>query len=311
LPVLDNCETLRAVLEGLPGGFYIVDKDCRVVLWNDAAERITGYLRHEVLGRCRQDEVFEPGDKGKSPERPAFAYQEAMREGSPCEAMVLVTHKAGHQILVHVRAVPIRDHEGNVVGAAESFDESGMPPHGQRREDRMAAAGLFSDLTGLPNREYMVARIGECLSLFSRQQVPFGVLCFQIHELERFRASYGRIAGENILKVVARSIENSLSPDDVIGHWNEGQFLAVLPDCSANIDKVGDRVSRIVNHAGIQWWGDHLSVTVMWAGTLVQAGDSLDSLTGRLERALMLGEATGANCMAQPRLDRRRTSRTR
>ena len=311
MPLLDDCEILRAVLEGLPGGLYIVDRDCRVVLWNDAAERITGYLRHEVLGRCRHHEIFEPGGKRKAPERSAFVYQEAMREGSPREATISLTHKAGHQILVHVRAVPIRDHEGNVVGAAESFDESGMPPHGQRREDRMAAAGLFSDVTGLPNREYMVATVGEYLASFSRQQVPFGVLCFQVHELDRFRASYGRIAGDNILKVVARTIENSLGPDDVVGHWNESQFLALLPDCGANIEKVGDRVSRIVNHAGIQWWGDHLSVTVMWAGTQVQAGDSLDSLTGRLERALTLGEVIGTNCVAQPPLDRRRISRIR
>lgn len=311
MALLDDCESLRAVLDGLPTGLYIVDKDYRVVLWNDAAERITGYLRHEVLGRCRQDEIFEPGARRKAPERPAFVHQEAMREGSPREAAVLLRHKAGHEILVHVRAVPIRDRGGNVVGAAESFDERGLPHHGPRREDRMAAAELFSEVTGLPNREYMVSTVSEHLALFSRQQVPFGVLCFQIQELDRFRASYGRVAGDNILKVVARTIENTLSPVDVIGHWGETQFLALLPDCGANIDKVGDRVSRIVGHAGIQWWGDHLSVTVAWAGALVQAGDTLESLTGRLERALTLGEAIGANCLAKPPLGRRRISRTR
>jgi len=306
LLLLDDCETLRAVLDGLPAGLYIIDKDCKVVLWNDAAERITGYRRHEVLGRCRQHEIFEPGGKRQTTEKPAFLYQETMREGNPREATVLLRHKAGHQILVHVRAAPIRDREGSVVGVAESFDERVLPPRGQRREDRMAAAGLFSEVTGLPNREYMVATVSEHLSLFSGQQVPFGVLCFRIRELDRFRASYGRVAGENILKVVARTIENSLSPVDVIGHWDESQFLALLPDCGSSIDKVGDRVSRIVNHAGIQWWGDHLSVTVEWAGTLVQAGDTLDSLAERLERALTLGEAIGANCRAKPPLDGRR-----
>lgn len=310
MSLLDDCETLCAVLDALPAGLYIVDKDCKVVLWNDAAEKITGYRRHEVLGRCRQDEIFEPGCRRNAPEKAAFVYQEAIREGNPREATVLLRHKAGQQILVHVWAAPIRDREGNIVGAAESFDERGLPPHGQRREDRMAAAGLFSDVTGLPNREYMISRVGEHLALFSRNQVPFGVLCFKIDELDRFRASYGRVAGDNILKVVARTIENSLSPVDVIGHWSETRFLALLPDCGTNIDKVGDRVSRIVSHAGIQWWGDHLSVTVAWAGTLVQAGDTPESLAGRLERALTLGEAVGANCMAKPS-DRRRISRTR
>ena len=311
MSLLDNCETLRAVLDGLPTGVYIVDKDCKVVLWNDAAEKITGYLRHEVLGRCREDEIFLPAGRRIASEKPAFVYQEAMREGNPREATALLRHKTGQQIMVRVRAVPIRDGEGNIIGAVESFDERGMPPHGQRREDRMAAAVLLSDVTGLPNREFMVSMVSEHLSLFSRQQVPFGVLCFQVQALDRFRASYGRAAGDNILKVVARTIENTLSPVDVVGHWSESQFLALLPDCGGNIDKVGDRVSKIVNHAGIQWWGDHLSVTVAWAGTLVQAGDTLESLSGRLKRALTLGEAVGANCMAKPPVDRRRNSRTR
>lgn len=311
MSLLDDCEILRAVLEGLPTGLYIVDKDSKVVLWNAAAEKITGYLRHEVLGRCRQDEIFAPGGRRITPEKPAFAYQEAIEEGNPSEATVLLKHKTGQQILVRVRASPIRDGEGNILGAVETFDERGMPPHGQRREDRMAAADLHSDVTGLPNREYMVLMVGEHLALFSRQQIPFGLLCFQVHELDRFRASYGRAAGENILKVVARTLENSLSAVDVIGHWSESRFLALLPDCGANIEKVGDRVSRIVNHAGIQWWGDHLSVTVTWAGALVQAGDTLESLSERLQRALTLGEAVGASCMAKPTLDPHRISRTR
>lgn len=300
MSLLNDCETLRAVLDGLPTGVYIVDKDCKVVFWNDAAEKITGYLRHEVLGRCRHDETFEPGGRRVAPERPAFVYEEAMRDGNPREATVLLRHKTGQQILVRVRAVPIRDREGNVIGAAESFDERGMPPHGQRREERMAAADFLSDVTGLPNREYMVSMVNEYLSMFSRQQVPFGVLCFEVHELDCIRASYGGVAGNNILKVVARTIGNTLSPVDVVGHWTDSQFLALLPNCGANIDKVGDRISRIVSHAGIQWWGDHLSVTVAWAGTLVEPGDTLQSLSGRLERALTSGEANGANCMAEP-----------
>jgi PAS domain S-box-containing protein/diguanylate cyclase (GGDEF)-like protein len=307
--LLDNPEVYRSVLESVPSGVYIVDPDCKVVFWNNAAERITGYLRHEVLGRRRQEEIFEPGGKQLPGGQTMFAYQEAMREGSPREATVLLRHKAGHQLLVEVRAVPVRNGDGDVIGAAESFDERGFSLHGQHREDRLAAAGLLSGLTGLPNREFMVSLLSENLAVFDSHQVQFGVLCFEIHELQRFRATYGRLATDSILKVVARTIQNSLSPVDVVGHWTESQFLALLPDCGASIDKVGDRVSRIVSHAGIQWWGDQLSVGVTWAGTLVRSGDTLEALTERLERALALGEATGGNCLAMPSTHRGASSK--
>jgi PAS domain S-box-containing protein len=295
---LDHPEVYRSVLEGVAIGVYIVDRDCRVVFWNDAAERITGYLRLEVLGRSRQSEIFEPGGGQAVLGQASFAHQQAMREGNPQDATVLLRHKAGHRILVEVRAFPVRNAEGDIIGAAETFNERGLLPGGQRREDRLAAAGSLSDLTGLPNREYMISALSEHLAVFGSHQVQFGVLCFEIHDLQKFRATYGRVATGSILKVVARTIQNSLSPVDVVGHWTESQFLALLPDCGAGIGKVGDRVSQIVGRAGIQWWGDQLSATVTWAGTLVQSGDTLEVLTGRLERALSLGEATGGNCLA-------------
>jgi PAS domain S-box-containing protein len=49
-------EGFRTILEGLPTGVYLVGRDRRIIFWNDGCERITGFLRHEVIGRsCAQD----------------------------------------------------------------------------------------------------------------------------------------------------------------------------------------------------------------------------------------------------------------
>jgi PAS domain-containing protein len=39
------------VLDSLPVAVCAVDREGKVVLWNDGAERVTGYLRQDVLGR--------------------------------------------------------------------------------------------------------------------------------------------------------------------------------------------------------------------------------------------------------------------
>ena len=42
-------EVYQTVLDGLEQGVYVVDLNRRIVFWNAAAERISGYLRHEVV----------------------------------------------------------------------------------------------------------------------------------------------------------------------------------------------------------------------------------------------------------------------
>ena len=51
MPAFFDSEIYRSVLESLPAGLCIVDMQKRIVMWSNGAERITGYLRHEVIGQ--------------------------------------------------------------------------------------------------------------------------------------------------------------------------------------------------------------------------------------------------------------------
>ncbi|MCK5682659.1 PAS domain S-box protein [bacterium] len=41
----------NSILDQLYDGVYLTDLDRRILFWNKAAERITGYLADEVLGK--------------------------------------------------------------------------------------------------------------------------------------------------------------------------------------------------------------------------------------------------------------------
>ena len=55
---LEQAEIFRAVLEALPTGVYFVDRNKKIAFWNDGAERITGYLRQDVVGRACRDDIL-------------------------------------------------------------------------------------------------------------------------------------------------------------------------------------------------------------------------------------------------------------
>ena len=134
---LQGPEIFRAVLESLQTGVYLVDRDRRIVFWNDGAERITGYLRQDVLGRCCRDNIVLHCDENNSVLcTTACPLAETMRDGQFREADVFLLHRAGYRLPVHVRAVPIRNRHGSIIGAAESFDEQRFVEP-DRRQARM------------------------------------------------------------------------------------------------------------------------------------------------------------------------------
>ena len=61
----DNPEIFRSILENLPTGVYLVDRNRKILFWNNGAEEITGYLRQDVVGRFLRDHLLTLGGEVK------------------------------------------------------------------------------------------------------------------------------------------------------------------------------------------------------------------------------------------------------
>src|SRR5208283_1993429 len=121
---LQNAEIFRAALESLQTGVCVVDRDRRISFWNDGAERITGYLRQDVLGRfCGEVLLIKFHENKEAICEHSCPLVAAMRDGKARESRVYLHHKSGYAVPVSLRAVPIRDVHGHVIGAVESFVE--------------------------------------------------------------------------------------------------------------------------------------------------------------------------------------------
>ena len=56
-----------ALLNSLADGAYITDVDRKILFWNHAAERITGWPAQEVVGRTCHDNLLVHEDKDGHP----------------------------------------------------------------------------------------------------------------------------------------------------------------------------------------------------------------------------------------------------
>src|SRR5579883_775239 len=181
-----NSELCRSILESLPAAVYVVDRERRILLWNAQAETLSGFPRHEVIGRqCRDDILLHCNEHGTILCGSACPLLETMHDGRPRSVELYMRHKMGHRLPVRVQSVVVRDEGGAVIGAVELFEE--VPVKHGRVLDRASMQTLLH------------AQFVD----YEERRIPFGVLLIEIQGLPDMDRMYGRPAEHEITSELA------------------------------------------------------------------------------------------------------------
>lgn len=296
---LNDPNIYQTVLDGLETGVYIVDQNRRIRFWNEGAERITGYLRQDIVGRLLREHLLTTRDGEKDIDSdPDDPIEIAFRDGRASIRELSILHKDGYRIPIVLRTNPIRNSHGAVVGAAESFEMNRSASEWTRRETGFANFGCLDTVTGIAAQSYMETQLRENLITFNEHKIPFGILLIQVDHMNDFRSSRGPGVVPTILRIIAQSVENCVRPTDLVGCWGENQFLAILMQCKeSEVALVGERVRRTISRSEIEWWGDRFSMTSPVGGAGCRAGDNVESLLARAETSLKESIGKGGNCV--------------
>ena len=290
-------EVYQTLLESMPNGVYLVDRDRRILMWNDAAEKISGYLRQEVVGRCCRDDLLVHCDENNTILcGEACPLLETLSDGKPRVADVFLRHKSGQRVPVRVRAIPVREPGGTIIGAAEVFDERVLLPETDEHPNSEAVHDLADPLTGIPDQESMRRHVEGWLLDFADSHIPFALLMIAIDGLDELRHSLGAGAAEAVQRVAARTVSGNLRPSDVAGCWSEDRFAVILADCTAHsLARVAGMLRGILSATAVSWWGDRISITTSVGGTAVIEGDTAEWMAARAGAALAASLSEGGN----------------
>ena len=300
MSAFDDTEIFRSILEDLPTGVCVIDLQKRIVLWSDGAERITGRPRYEVIGHCCIGEPMlhcdQPGCEWCKEDCP---FARAMKTSHEAEGLGFLHHKAGHQVPVHVRAVPVHDEHGSIVGAAAIFEDRLTEIGSDRREDGRQFPGCVDAVTEVASHAMMQSHLRESLATFAEVHVPFGILCMRLEGLDHFRASFGPEAASSLLRMVARTLESAVWRTDFVGRWSDDQFLIILNGCRDDaLRSVRERLHRMLFGEGIEWWGEKRSLPLLMGQATAQPDDTVESLVERAQKSLEIASAGRARSAA-------------
>jgi|ERR1700688_386845 len=300
MPAFQDPDIYRTILDGLQLGVSVLDLQSKIVFWSDGAEQITGYTRIDVLGHPCTDNIL-PHCNQSSCEMclEKCPIHTILHNAKPVEAVSFIHHKSGHHAPVHAWAIPLRDKHGSIVGVIQTF-EGEVAVNGPDPNDQvMRQRGWLDDASGLPNLAMTQSHLRETLGSFSDLQIPFGVICVEVHELVPLRARYGQEAATSMLQLLARTLRNTIWPTDFLGRWSEGRFLVILSGCGDDaLQVVLARMRRMTSNVTIVWWGEQLTVKVSIGSASAVAGDGVESLMQRVQHGLAGSDAPESAALA-------------
>jgi diguanylate cyclase (GGDEF)-like protein/PAS domain S-box-containing protein len=292
----------RSILDNLQEGVYVVDRSRRITFWNGGAEAITGFEPNAVIGRsCSHNILNHVDDAGKLLCKDRCPLAEVMEDGKPRSVEVYLHHRDGHRVPVRVQAVPLLGDEGEIIGAVETFVDNSETNAARQKIDELQQLALIDPLTAIGNRRYLEMNLQASLFEFQRYDWPFGLLFMDVDDFKRINDEYGHEIGDQVLQMVARTLDRNMRSFDFLGRWGGEEFVAVL----VNVDRehllrIAERFRALVEASFMTIGEAQIDVTLSIGASLVQPGDGMDTVLERADRAMYRSKEAGRNRVSGP-----------
>ena len=287
-----------SLLNSLGEGVYFTNRERKITFWNKAAEQITGYRTEEVLDRCCSESILMHVDStGRRLCLEGCPLANTLSDGKPREAEIYLHHKDGHRVPVRVRVSPVVNESGQIVGAVEIFSNNAIQMQMAERLAEMERLALVDSLTGLVNRRFLESHMRSRLEELRRNNWPFGVLFIDIDGFKNVNDAYGHDIGDQVIKMVGRTLDRNSRYFDAVGRWGGDEFLAVTANIhNGRLRDIAERFRMLVERSAITE-PLSLSVTVSIGGALACADDTMESLLRRTDEKLYMAKQSGRNCV--------------
>ncbi|MCF8078980.1 MAG: sensor domain-containing diguanylate cyclase [Desulfobacterales bacterium] len=285
-----------SLLDQLYDGVYFVDRSRRITYWNKAAERLTGYAAHEVIGkRCEEGVMVHVDGEGSQLCEKGCPLAATLEDGRVREADLFLRHKTGHRMPVALRVAPLRDEAGEIVGAVEIFNDSSGKIDLQQLA-RLEKEALLDPLTGLANRRSLQRHLEGRMEELRRYGLGFGVLFIDIDRFKQINDTHGHAVGDRVLQMIARTLSVNLRPFDEVGRWGGEEFVAVVANVDSHaLSLVAERLRMLTEASGLDTETGRVRATVSIGAVLATAEESVEVILERADQLMYQSKIAGRN----------------
>lgn len=246
IPMADNTESAQQdysfsihLMQFLVVPAFVLDPQGRVLIWNNACERLTGVRASEVFGThdhwrgfydsprpCLadlivQDRVEDIDDLYTKHGDPSN-HPHGIHAENWC-----VMPRLGTQLYIAIDAGPIYDENGKLLAVIETLRDMTDLKVAQNELEKLA---VHDGLTGIINRRGFDDKLSLEWNRSQRDQQSLALLMIDVDHFKRYNDTYGHQAGDECLKAVARVLAQvAYRPADQAARYGGEEFAVILP----------------------------------------------------------------------------------
>ncbi|MEH6557672.1 MAG: diguanylate cyclase [Oceanicoccus sp.] len=166
----------------------------------------------------------------------------------------------------------------------------------EQRIDEQRQKALRDILTQLPNREAYQIRLEQEFERWQRYQRPLTMAICDIDHFKRVNDTYGHLAGDKVLRIIAKTLSTRLRKTDFIARFGGEEFILLLPETTAEqaltvVEGVREAIATCPFHFKEQ----PVSLTVSFGVAAFSEGDQAEQVFARADKALYGAKEQGRN----------------
>ena len=278
---------LRLTVENAPVGMALVDLDHRFVEPNRRLCEMLGYSADELTELTFED-VTLPEDVDVGVDQLGLL---AAGKIEHVELEKRYVRSDGSHLWGRLSVSMVRDEAGAPAYFVKQVEDV---TEVRRARAELQQRALYDPLTGLANRSLLMDRLTVALSSSERYQSNVGIGFCDVDHFKSINDTRGHQVGDEVLKVVARRLVQSVRADDTVARLGGDEFVILLRDVTSPSEAMAvmDRASQSIKEPIVV---NGVTVSTSLSGGLAFAspGSDPDVLLRDADAALYVAKKAG------------------
>jgi diguanylate cyclase (GGDEF)-like protein/PAS domain S-box-containing protein len=217
----------KTLLDSLFDAVFTVDSHGTITYWNESCSRLTGYTTAEMVGQNYSSTPLAYAEEHEDSQ--SGGIQIVMETGMPGTWKGYLRRKNGQRIPIESHVSPLRNNQGEAVGAVEIFRDISAHVSLEQAHQQVLQMSRKDLLTGLYNRAAISELLKAEIERSRRYRQPLSAIMIDIDHFKRINDRYGHDAGDKVLAKIGAILAHNLRKPDVVGRWGGEEFLIVTP----------------------------------------------------------------------------------
>ncbi|BBC27052.1 EAL domain-containing protein [Pseudanabaena sp. ABRG5-3] len=289
-------ELAQVTLQSIGDAVITTDAYGIIQYFNPIAERLTGWQAEEAQGMPLLKVFIIVNEITRKPaENPINKALLEERIVGLANHSILIA-RDGIEYAIEDSAAPIRDRQGQIIGAVMVFHDV---TESRTLSRQLSWEASHDALTGLINRRGFEQQLVEAIASLQKHEQQHALCYLDLDQFKVVNDTVGHIAGDELLRQITTILHKGVRSSDTLARLGGDEFGLLLTQCPlAQATQIAETIKDLVHHFRFVWDSKTFMIGVSIGVVAIdKPNQNLMEIMGAADAACYAAKANGRNCI--------------